>query len=171
MMRRVLPIIVLLSSLLVAWGLVGTWKWVEPEGVVATFYRGTNFEHFAWITTPKELNFALSDRLARKLRSGRFSARWTGSLSVPQDGEYTFATLSHHGIRLFIDDDVVINNWHDQEWTESGCGAVKQLSQGKHRLRVEFYGDAAGARFRVEWCGGQIPPRTIIGPQFLRKWF
>ena len=43
------------------------------------------------------------------------------------------------------------------------------MEKGVHDLEVEFFDRAGLARFRVEWCGGGIPPRTIVGPPYLLK--
>jgi hypothetical protein len=170
MMRRlIIPILILLSALLAARVLGEMGRWVAPHGVVAAFYRGTNFEDLAWITTKSDLKWTDTRPLATRLSHEPFSARYDGWLSVPESGEYSFAALSQDGIRLFIDDEAVIDSWRSQKWADSKSEAVKRLEKGKHRLRVEFHGSLPDARFRVEWCGGPVPPRTILGSKYLTK--
>src|SRR5687768_4387689 len=41
----------------------------------------------------------------------RFSARWTGALTPPAAGTYTFATETDDGVRVWIDDVLVIDDW------------------------------------------------------------
>ena len=40
-----------------------------------------------------------------------FSARWTGMLNVPYAETYTFYVNVQEGIRLWIDDQLIVNNW------------------------------------------------------------
>ncbi len=162
---------VLLSALVVASAVCSLLPWLDPHGAVVTLYRGTNFERRVWMTTTHQLAFSADGRPARLVGADHFSGRWTAWLVVPTNAEYAFATLSDDGIRLLIDGEPVIENWRSQKWTDSGRGARKQLTQGRHPLTVEFYDDLGGARFRVEWCGGPVPPRTVVGEPFLLKRF
>ncbi|MGC8825054.1 MAG: glycoside hydrolase family 3 C-terminal domain-containing protein [Bacteroidales bacterium] len=73
-----------------------------------------------------------------------FSIRWTGWLKVPEGGSYVLSTLSDDGVRLYLDDKLVIDNWTnhgpmiDQYFT--------QLAAGKfYKIRLEFFEDGGGA--------------------------
>ena len=41
----------------------------------------------------------------------RFSVRWSGWLTAPSTGTYTIATETDDGVRLFLDDELVIDDW------------------------------------------------------------
>ena len=43
----------------------------------------------------------------------RFSVEWTGTISTTQgvDGTYLFSTVSEGGVRLWISDTLIIDNW------------------------------------------------------------
>ena len=69
------------------------------------------------------------------------AVRWTGRLSVPQDGAYQFA-LKHVGaVRLFVDGKQVLEAaprtpaWQD----EAGTSSMVRLQAGKvHELRIDY---------------------------------
>lgn len=42
-----------------------------------------------------------------------FSARWTGFLQTDRSGKYIFAIRGDDGVRLWINDELVINQWYD----------------------------------------------------------
>src|SRR5687768_11133368 len=44
-------------------------------------------------------------------RTEHTTARWTGSIAVPQTGEYTFHAIGDNGFRLFVDGRPVIDHW------------------------------------------------------------
>jgi hypothetical protein len=39
--------------------------------------------------------------------------RWTGFVYIPNDGRYIFKSRSDGGVRLTINNQVLINRWHD----------------------------------------------------------
>lgn len=77
-----------------------------------------------------------------------FSARWTGDISAPKSGTYYFSTASDDGVRLFIDDKPVIDNWTDHGQAID-TGTVS-LEKGKtYHLRVEYYQGTGEAVLRL----------------------
>ena len=40
-----------------------------------------------------------------------FSGEWSGKIKIDKAGEYTFATISDDGSRLFINGKQVVDNW------------------------------------------------------------
>ena len=65
-----------------------------------------------------------------------FVAQWE-KLATFEDGEYTFATTSDDGIRVFIDDELVLDQWNDHG--ETVHAAQKVMTAGEHTIRVEYY--------------------------------
>jgi hypothetical protein len=50
----------------------------------------------------------------------QFSIRWRGFVVPRFSEDYTFYTVSDDGVRLWIEDQLVINNWSDHGATENG---------------------------------------------------
>jgi len=89
-----------------------------------------------------------------------FSARWTRSMSL-EPGEYRFTTTTDDGVRLWVNDRLLIDNWRDQPfWPHS---ATAYLS-GQVSVRMEYYEhtEVAGARLTIERVGGEPPPPVGI---------
>jgi beta-glucosidase len=73
-----------------------------------------------------------------------FSARWTGYFIPKQSGDYEFFTSSDDGVRLYIDDDRVIDDWQPQSQTLET--AMKHLEAGKaYKIRLEYFEDVGSA--------------------------
>jgi beta-glucosidase len=51
------------------------------------------------------------------VNANQWSAKWTGTITAPQTGTYTFAITSDDGSRLYINGQQLINNWQDQAST------------------------------------------------------
>jgi hypothetical protein len=85
-----------------------------------------------------------------------FSARWTRSFWFDA-GTYRFSHRSDDGLRLWIDDTLVVDEWQDQQATWSFVDQV--ISRGTHTVRVEYYEHTGGARVQVAWervSGGDV---------------
>jgi hypothetical protein len=71
-----------------------------------------------------------------------FSVRWTRQMDFTPAGVYHFHVVSDDGVRLYIDDQPVIDDWKDGPHVND---ADVYLSAGTHRLRLDYYeyvGDA-----------------------------
>ena len=79
-----------------------------------------------------------------------FSVRWTGTLHVPADGEYSFASFNDDGTRLYVDGNLLIDDWrgHAPSWRYS---SAVYLSAGTHSFQVDFYDGASGAQAKIYW--------------------
>jgi hypothetical protein len=76
-----------------------------------------------------------------------FSVRWTGSLRL-SGGRYRFESETDDGVRLYIDDRLVIDQWRTQDATR--YGADIDLAEGSHTIRLEYFdrnGDAVARLF------------------------
>jgi hypothetical protein len=63
---------------------------------------------------------------------------------------WTFKANSDDGVRVYVDDQLVINAWYDQSSTTTHTG-TKYLSAGYHTVYVEYYERTGDARLWVRW--------------------
>ncbi len=89
------------------------------------------------------------DTVGHGVESG-FSARLTGTITVAEAGEHEFDLISAGLSRLFIDDDLLLDNWND--WAQGdlffGAGSEVKLESvhldaGTHEVRLEYGPKAA----------------------------
>jgi hypothetical protein len=85
---------------------------------------------------------------AADLPADGFSARWTRTAEF-DPGTYRFHVLVDDGARLWMDDRLIIDAWHDGASRELTVDQV--IQQGTHHLRVEFYEHVGEARIHVWW--------------------
>ena len=78
-----------------------------------------------------------------------FQVRWTGDIYAPVSGNYNFRTHSDDGVRLFIDGELVIDQWYDYPPT-SYYGSI-DLDAGQHSLVLEYYENGGGAECNLFW--------------------
>jgi uncharacterized protein YraI len=77
-----------------------------------------------------------------------FSARWSRTLSFSA-GTYRFYVWVDDGVRLWIDGDLVIDEWHDS--TPTTYTADVTLTGGWHTVVLEYYENSGGATVQLTW--------------------
>jgi uncharacterized protein YraI len=95
-----------------------------------------------------------------------FSARWTATLPF-QAGTYRFYLAGDDGVRLYINDVLVIDQWRIQSLRAYVIDVP--LSAGLHTLRIEYFEatEQATVRFNFELAVG---PPPIPGP-LIDQWY
>ncbi|HWU11961.1 MAG TPA: PA14 domain-containing protein, partial [Streptomyces sp.] len=101
-------------------------------------------------------------------RTEHTTARWTGQIEAPEDGDYTFAAIGDNGFRLFIDDKPVIDHW-EPDWDKEQTSAPVSLKAGEpHTFRLEMFQDTGGANMFLRWSSAklakQIVPESAFTP-------
>ncbi|HEX2584602.1 MAG TPA: glycoside hydrolase family 3 C-terminal domain-containing protein [Steroidobacteraceae bacterium] len=87
----------------------------------------------------------------KAIPSDNFSVRWTGVLTPPTNGNYELTIGSNDGARLYIDDELLIDNW-ELSPRLSSKSVFKNLQAGKnYKLRVEYFEDIRDAEVRLAW--------------------
>jgi hypothetical protein len=97
--------------------------------------------------------------------SGPFSARWTGSLLVPEDGTYRFQLLADDGVRLWVEDRLAGESVNPD--TVNSVDVSLPLSAGPHSVRVDYFQRGGGKALEFWW---QPPGQDLqpVPPQVLR---
>ncbi|WP_329542720.1 LamG-like jellyroll fold domain-containing protein [Streptomyces sp. NBC_01358] len=101
-------------------------------------------------------------------RTENTTARWTGSITAPEDGDYTFAASGDNGFRLFIDGEVVIDHW-EPDWDNEQTSKPVALKAGEpHTFKLEMFQDTGGANMFLRWSSAtlarQIVPESAFTP-------
>ncbi|MBY0490862.1 MAG: glycoside hydrolase family 3 C-terminal domain-containing protein [Gemmatimonadaceae bacterium] len=82
-----------------------------------------------------------------------YSARWTGTLTVPATGARTIAVEGNDGYRLWIDDTLRIDRWQKASYgTQRARLALRGGST--HRVRLEYFEATGNARLKLLWDAG-----------------
>ncbi|GAA1512390.1 hypothetical protein GCM10009827_028340 [Dactylosporangium maewongense] len=97
------------------------------------------------------------------VNADHFSARWSKT-DFFATGRYRFTVASDDGARLFIDDQIVIDQWHDQGPT--AYEYVADLAAGQHRIRLEFYDNVVDASAKLTWETTPDQPRDTFTAEY-----
>ncbi|MEL6853066.1 MAG: PA14 domain-containing protein, partial [Bacteroidota bacterium] len=94
-----------------------------------------------------------------------FSISWEGEIEAPLAETYTFTTSTDDGVRLWVNNQLIIDQWQDQSVTNF-TGTVSLPAQTKVPIRMEFYENTVFATARLYWSSPSIP-RSIVPKIFL----
>lgn len=95
------------------------------------------------------------------VNSDFFSARWTRYIYL-NDGVYRFTASTDDGMRVWVDDRLIIDRWREQ--SARTFVVDRRLSTGHHLLRVEYFEGTGDATAILGWervGGGGTPPPAI----------
>ena len=109
--------------------------------------------------------------------AAQFSINWSGSVLVPDTGEYEFRVTSPNGVRLYVnapengsEKNALIDIWVSSAMTRTASSPIFLLGGRSYPLKLEFfkYKDKT-ASLRLEWRppGGAwtVIPRTNLSPK------
>jgi hypothetical protein len=97
-------------------------------------------------------------------RPDNFGFVFTGTLIVPQDGEYTFVLDSDDGSRLTLDGKTVID--HDGIHGEGRPKrTVVRLAKGRIPLRLDYFQGVFGKGLNLHWSGPGFQRRPLTASE------
>jgi len=85
-----------------------------------------------------------------------YGARWTGTLTVPKGGTRALAIDGADGVRVWVDDMLVIDRWAKR--SAGTWRAPVALPAGAHELRVEFHERRGNVKLKLLWEVGTPQP-------------
>ena len=98
------------------------------------------------------------------VQTDNFSARWSGQVQAPVTGTFTFTTTSDDGVRLYVNGQLLIDNWTDHAVVQNS-GTIALTAGQKYDIRMEFYDHGQLATARLSWA---YPGQTVqVVPQWV----
>jgi glucose/arabinose dehydrogenase len=137
-----------------------------PGGLRSDYYDDLNFTGNLITRIDSTINFNWNNGSPDpSMGADNFTVRWTGGIQTGFSETYTFYTYTDDGVRLWIDDQLLIDKWIDQsprEWS-----GQKLLTAGqRYNIKMEFYERGGGAVATLSWQSAS-QPKQIIPKNFL----
>src|SRR5690606_23085979 len=66
------------------------------------------------------------------------AVQWTGLIAIPTAGNYTFFAETDDGVRLWIDGNLVIDDWTEGAGERSSSAIA--LAAGQHTIKMQYFG-------------------------------
>ncbi len=88
-----------------------------------------------------------------KIQYDFFSARWIGKIQSPATGNFKIGIDGNDGYRLFINNQLIIDNWQKQSYTTRLTDFYFEKEKA-YDIRVEYFEPSGNARFHLIWNVG-----------------
>lgn len=127
--------------------------WLPTEGLIGEYHSGSTNPWSSPITRVRSdgaLRYDWWDgQPESRVSPDVFSVRWRGTMYVPALANYTLEVRVDDGVQLFVDGELIIDQWRDQGATT--FQANRTLGIGLHSIDIWYYENAgyAVSRFRV----------------------
>jgi len=93
------------------------------------------------------------------IQNDSFSVRWSGYVLLPpMDGMYTFYVFADEGVRLWVDDEILIDEWGTRPGTEYSA-AVDLEGDRAYSIGMEYYELTEDAVVSLSW---EVPGQTKV---------
>jgi hypothetical protein len=135
---------------------------VEPSAATPTGSRIDQVVDFDWGEAAPGVSGVAEDN---------YSVRWTGWIKPTVTRPYQLCTYTDDGVRLWLDNQLIIDSWADQGPTEI-CASTPSptLTAGTlYAVRMEYYEENGGALAALRWKhsgapGGETIPNGVLQP-------
>ncbi|GAB3786441.1 hypothetical protein GCM10028818_49850 [Spirosoma horti] len=136
-------------------------------GLDYSYYEGNwnNLPAFSTLT-PVKTGVTNTPTLAVRNRDDNFALRYTGYVSIPADGIYTFYTNSDDGSKLLIGTTEVVNN-DGGHATQERSGTIG-LKAGLHALSILYFEGSGDQALTVSYSGPNLGKQAIPDASFKR---
>lgn len=124
----------------------------KENGFKSEYFTNMNLEgEPARLNIDKSISFMWNDKGPfEDFQKDNFSVRWTGYLKPDKSDKYTFDVSSDDGVRLYIDDKLIINDWNDHAVLTNSY--TMELNAGQlYKIKLEYYEKGGGAIIKFGW--------------------
>lgn len=124
-------------------------------GLTGEYFTNQDFRgEPALVRTDKRVDFRWGDgSFEDNGPADHFSARWTGTFVPPAEDDYKFYVSADDGVRLYVDGELVIDDWHDH--AETLDTVTRHLTAGKaYKIKLEYYESVGSATVQFGIAAG-----------------
>jgi hypothetical protein len=134
------------------------------SGLSGSYFDHANFTGASVTRIDPSIDFTWgSGSPAAGIDADTFSVRWTGQIEAPYSGTYTFYTQGDEGIRLWIDNVQVVNDWNSRG--SEASGTIVLTAGQRYAIRVEYYERRGTATARLLWSHASIAKSVVPAQQ------
>lgn len=130
-------------------------------GLKADYFDNKDFTNLKATRTDATVNFNWGKTApAAGMGADTFSVRWTGKVQAKYSQTYTFSTTADDGVRLWVNGQLLINNWTDHAATTNSGTITLQAGQ-KYDIKMEYYENSGGAVAKLLWSSASQPLQVV----------
>jgi chitodextrinase len=125
----------------------------EGRGLTGKYYDNKDFTKHKLTRVDETINFNWrTGSPDKKIKNDTYSIRWTGRIKPDKSGSYTFYTAADDGVRLWVNNRLIINDWRDHSATEKK-GTIYLEAGDKYDIKLEYYENQTDSSVKLMWSG------------------
>jgi glucose/arabinose dehydrogenase len=133
-----------------------------PDGLQATYYDNADLTRPSVTRKDPMINFNWGEGPPDPaIGNDTFSVRWTGWVEAQFNQSYRFYTRSDDGVRLWVNNNLIIDKWIDQPVTEWSSAAVALRRGVRYPIKMEFYDNSGTAQVDLLWSSPSTRKTTV----------
>ncbi|NQZ00728.1 MAG: Ig-like domain-containing protein [Bdellovibrionales bacterium] len=130
-------------------------------GLAAHYYSGSSFDSFAGLRIDSNLNFNWGTGTNGLDLTDNFSTRWIGRVRAPSSDSYVFYTNSDEGVRVYLDSNLIIDNYTPNTATTDTSAPVALSAGQEVTIIVEYFEQTGSAELGLSWSSGSLSQQPI----------
>jgi glucose/arabinose dehydrogenase len=120
------------------------------NGLLGQYYNNADLTGFVFERTDATVNFNWGGGSpGSSMGADTFSVRWVGKVEPLYTQTYTFSSSTDDGVRLWVDNRLIIDSWRSQNTVVAGQIALERGR--RYDLRLEYYEGTKQARQILQW--------------------
>lgn len=138
------------------------------SGLRGLYYDNTDFSALRMARVDATVNFDWGTGAPDgSIGVDGFAIRWTGQVEPRYTQTYTFYTTTDDGVRLWINNVLVIDKWIDQGATE-WSGTIALTAGQKYDIRMDYYEGGGPGSTQLRWSSASQAKQIIPATQLYR---
>jgi len=130
-------------------------------GLKGSYYKGMEFNNLVLTRMDPQIDFNWGAGEPDPLvGADNFSVRWVGQVEAAFTEPYTFYTRSGDGVRLWIDGQLLVDNWTSHSAAENK-GTIDLMAGQVYSLEMEYFEDVDDAVAELRWKSPRTPRQLI----------
>ncbi|MEM7368919.1 MAG: PQQ-dependent sugar dehydrogenase [Bacteroidota bacterium] len=144
--------------------------WVMPAGkgvgtgLDAKYYSDTAMTVLVQNHTDPQIDFYWGSETAMPGSNyDEFAIVWEGEIEAPYSETFTFTTSTDDGVRLWVDNVLLVDHWGDQPVTDHS-GSIAMNAWTRVAIRMEFYENKSYASAQLKWSSPSLSSQVVPMP-------
>lgn len=125
----------------------------EVQGLMGEYFSTRDFRgDITHTRIDRRIKFDWKDGAPENnMPNDNFSVRWTGSIKVPESGEYVVGGEGYLGFKIYIEDSLFLAHREFYHVNAKKTNAIYLESGRSYRIKIEYFAHAGDANFRLIW--------------------
>ncbi len=121
------------------------------DGLKGVYHDNINFTGTQVTRVDPSINFNWATAApVTGIAADTFSVRWTGQIEARYSELFTFTTTSDDGIRLWVNGQLIIDQWNDHSATNHS-GVIGMIAGQRVDIRIDYYENTGSAVAQLRW--------------------